>query len=42
MFRILAFKTAILGTIVLVWAGMASMNNAAAQCFPDITWLAAM
>ena len=34
MFRTLAFKTALLGTIVLIWAGMASMNNATATSFP--------
>ena len=39
MFRIFAFKTAILGTVVLVWAGMASMNNAVAAGVPVITWL---
>ena len=35
MFRILAFKSAILGAIILVWAAMASMNYAAAEYFPD-------
>lgn len=38
MFRMLSFKTAILGAVALAWAGAASINPAAAEYCPDSNW----